>query len=246
MQEVIQKYKQYITAGLILAVIFFSVRACNNNQLQKTAGENKILKEQVKKEKDAFDIIEAKRLREKDSIYKKIAEKEKEVQKLKDKISQSDFKIAELEVKAGKDKVKIKNMSLQKVADTLNVIYGGKNAVATDKDISVKNQLPNQLVETVVDLNLTKSVITEKDKQLIVYDSIVSAKDKVISGKNMLLDSAEKSLKESKELNNLQTNLNTNLEKENKKLKTRSTLDRILVPISLAAGIFIGVKTAGK
>lgn len=232
----------FIAIGAVVLVLF--LRGCANDSFQQSKGENSVLEKQVKKEKDGLQLEKERRLREKDSINKKIAEKDKEVKQLKDKLSQSDFKIAELELKLGKDKLKIKNMSLVKVADTLNSIYGGKNATANSSDISVKGNLPYQLVETAVENSFSKNVIKEKDKQLVVFDSIVSAKDKIISNKDILIVSAEKNIDKAEQLQKAQEDLNKGLEKENKKLKKRNFLDKVLIPIAGAAGVFAGLQLA--
>lgn len=234
-------FKYYFIA-IGAAVLILFLRSCSNDSFQQSKGENSVLEKQVEKSKDGLRLEKERRLREKDSINKKIAEKDKEVKQLRDKLSQSDFKIAELELKLGKDKLKIKNMSLVKVADTLNSIYGGKNATANSSDISVKGNLPYQLVETAVENSFSKSVIKEKDKQLVVFDSIVSVKDKIISNKDILIISAEKNIEKAEQLQKAQEDLNKGLEKENKKLKKRNFLDKILIPIAGAAGVFAGLQ----
>lgn len=186
-----------IWIALAIGVIFvYLLRTCSNNNLQRTIGKNEVLKEAVEKVKDGTEVNELKRLRERDSIIKENSIKDKQIKKLKDKISESDFKIADLKVQLSKDKLKIKDMNLSRIADTLNSFYGGKNAVANQSDISIKSVLPNQIVETYVENEFNKKVVAEKDKQIVVFDSIVGAKDKIIDSKNILLVSAEKSVEQ--------------------------------------------------
>lgn len=227
-----------IWIALAIGVIFvYFLRTCSNNSLQRTKGKNEALKETIEKVKDGTEVNELKRLRERDSIIKEISIKEKQIKQLKDKISESDFKIADLKVQLSKDKLKIKDMNLSRVADTLNSFYGGKNAIASESDISIKSTLPNQIVETYVENEFNKKVVKEKDKQLVVFDSIVGAKNKIIDSKNILLVSSEKSIEQHKEVNRVQEEFNKGIEKENRKIKIKSVFSQIL---AVGAGVITG------
>jgi len=234
-----KQHKIWIALAICVMFVYF-LRTCSNNSLQRTVGKNEVLKEAVEKVKDGTEVNELKRLRERDSIIKENSAKEKQIKQLRDKISESDFKIADLKVQISKDKLKIKDMNLSRIADTLNSFYGGKNAIANQSDISIKSVLPNQIVETYVENEFNKNVVAEKDKQIVVFDSIVGAKDKIIYSKSILLVSAEKSVEEHKEVIKVQEEFSQGIVKENRKIKTKSVFSQILaVGVGAIAGFLI-------
>lgn len=239
MKKILNDYGQLIIAAILVS-LFFLARSCQNDKYNQQKGENQVLKEEIQKVKDGVKVQEENRLREKDSVNSEIQKKDKAIKELKDKLSQSDFKIAGLEVQRDKEKLKVKSLTYAEAAKEYNEIYKTNNAEAVTEGVTLKKNLPNLVLETVADANYCQEIVKEKDKQLTVFDSIVSAKDNVIKNKDILLVSAEKSVKANKELNQLQTNLNNSLEKENKKLRTKNLLDKVLIPVAAVAGFLIG------
>lgn len=241
MNETINKYKYWVLA-VILVALFFIARSCENNKYNQQKGENKELAKQVKKAKDGLVISEEARRKQKDSISLENLKKETRIKELQDKLSKSENKVTTLEKSAEKTKERIKNMSYVKVADSLNTIYKTKNAVAEETGVSLKGDLPNQVLNSVVDANTYKYISVEKDNQLKAKDDILQIKDKQLKDKSLLLVSAEKNLNVSKELNGLQTIHITGLEKENRSLRNVNTLEKILIPVSAVLGYIIGNK----
>jgi len=243
MKEIIQKYRVVIFI-IVCSLIFFSAKSCVNRQADELRGKNEQLKEQIDK-----DLKEAKKsdqntIRLKDSIKAENAKKELELKKLKDKIAVSEGKIKDLEKQANVSKDKIKNMDLQEVAKTLNETYNSKDATALSSSIDIKNSMPYKILETVVDANTAQEIIKEKDVQLVSKDSIINIKDTQLKDSSTLLISTENSLNSYKEVSKLQSDLNKSLEKENSKIRTESTLNKILIPVAAGIGIIIGNKVA--
>lgn len=243
MKEIVDKYK-FIFFLVFCAILFFSTKSCVNRQANELRGKNEQLKDQVEKLQDGVKVSEQNRLRLKDSIKSEDIKKEQKLKKLSEKVNSSENKVKELQITAQKDKKKIKNMSLVAVADTLNVIYGGKNAVANENSIDIKGSLPYQVLETVVDANVAQDIIKEKDLQLTSKDSVILIKDSQLKNSSILLTSTESSLNSHKELNRLQSDLNKSLEKENSKIRAKNTLNKILIPVAVTVGVLIGNKVA--
>lgn len=241
--EQINKYKWWIVAG-IAVFILFSAKSCTQRQIDQIRGENKILKEQVTQAKDGLKIANIERLRLKDSIRVENVKKEQKIKEQAKIITESKGRIAILERNTSKAKQIAKNKSYEAVADTLNVIYGGKNAVATSNSVDMKGGLPNQILETVIESNSCQDIIKEKDIQLVAKDSVITVKDNQLKDSSVLLFSAEKEIKKHEELDKIQTDFSKNLEKENKKLRTKSFLNKILIPVGVAVGAFVGYSVA--
>lgn len=241
MKEQLNKYKWWIIAG-IAVFILLSAKSCVNNQYNQIRGENKILKEQVKTAQDGVKVAKEERLRLKDSIKSEDAEKEQKIKELSNKVATSESKVRDLQANNAKTKKEIKNLSLVGVAKELNATYGGNNATAKEKSVDVAGSMPYQILETVADANSCSEIVKEKDVQLTAKDSMLVVKDSQIKDSSTLLFSAEKEIKKHEELNKIQTDFSKNLEKENKKLRTKSFLNKILIPVAIGLGAYGGYR----
>lgn len=244
-KQIIGEYK-YLLAGLIALAIFFSVRSCVNTQSDFLQGRISALQNEREKLQDGAKVAETERLRLKDLIRLEDIKAKEKLKNLEEQKLASEDRVKFLEQEAKKSKSEIKNMNLVEVANTLNEVYGGNNAVATSNSVDTKGSLPYQILETVVDANSAQDIIKEKDKQLVNRDSVISVKDTQIKSSTLNLFSAEKSLKASQDLNRLQTELNNSLEKENRRVKRKNTFNKILIPVAGAIGIWSGYKLAGN
>lgn len=241
MKQFIDKYKYGILA-IVLVVLFFVARSCENNKYNQQKGENKILEKEVQKAKDGLVIAEQARKKQKDSISTENIRKEQKIKELEEELKNSENKVSDLNKSAQKIREKIKNMSYIKVADSLNVIYKTKNAVADDNGVDLKGDLPNKVLSSVVDANIYYYLSVEKDSQLKSKNDILQVKDQQLIDKSLLLVSAEKSLEESKQLNQVQTDFTDGLKKENKGLRNKNVFNKILIGVLGGALIYQTVK----
>ena len=85
-------------------------------------------------------------------------------------------------------------------------------------------------------------IIPLKDEQLKNKDSIINNLNKDKVDISTSLTSAEKQIEKQKELQKTGEENISNLEKQIKKSKTKSTLNKILIPVALGAGILLGNK----
>lgn len=243
MKEILSDWK-YITVVVVAVLMLFSVRGCYSRQADILTGENKVLKEQVGVLKDGVAVAEVDRIRQKDSIRLEGIKKQKIIDDLLKKAKDSEERVVILEREASKKRGIIKNMSYVAIADTLNYIYGGKNATATSNSVDIKDKLPNQILQTVSDANFAQHIIKEKDFQILSKNKVIKEKSAQLFDTNSLLNKTESSLSAVKELSELQTTLNKNLEKDNSKLKTKSFLNRILIPVVGVLGVIVGTQVS--
>jgi peptidoglycan hydrolase CwlO-like protein len=85
-------------------------------------------------------------------------------------------------------------------------------------------------------------IIPLKDEQLKNKDSIITNLNKDKVDISTSLTSAEKQIEKQKELQKTGEENISNLEKQLKKSKRKSTLNKILIPVALGAGILLGNK----
>lgn len=241
MKEIINKYK-WPALGIVLVLIFFGVKSCVSNQQKFQAGKNDALKDQVEKLKDGVKTIDKTLQILRDSIKAEDIRKQNQINEFQQKAKDSEKKVIALQESNKKQKELIRNKNLVEVAEALNENYGSKDAVATPNSVDVKPPMTYQILETIADANTAQDIIKEKDVQLAYKDSVVNLKDEQLRDKDISLKVTEKSLDSYKELNVLQTNLNNGLEKENSKLKTKSWLEKALIPVSVGVGFWLGTK----
>lgn len=241
MNEIINKYR-WPALGIVLVLIFFGVKSCVNNQQKFQAGKNDALKNQVEKLKDGVKTIDKTLQILRDSIKAEDIRKQNQINEFQQKAKDSEKKVLALQESNKKQKEVIRNKNLVEVAEALNENYNSKDAVAIANSVDVKPPMTYQILETIADANTAQDIIKEKDVQLASKDSVVNLKDEQLRDKDISLKATEKSLEASTKLNNVQSDLNKGLERENKKLKTKSVFDKILIPVAIAGGFWAGTK----
>lgn len=242
-KEDLTKYKKkfFITLGviIILFLAFFFYSRYNNNQYQQLKGEYKILEEQYSKEKDGVKVFEANRIKEKDSLTAEINKREKTNTQLSFTNS-----LLEDKINAILSKSFTAPKSLEGLVLYYNTVYNTtENKVIEDKvalGITTATDVSNDLEEgfrASEALPLKNEQLANKDKQIYNLE-----KDKI--DLNTQLVSAEQDVINRKELEKTADKNIENLNSQVSKLKTKSTLNKILVPVSFAVGGFVGYKLA--
>ena len=236
MKELLDKYKIYIAVGVLL-IAFFSVKSCVNKQSLILRGENKSLQEQVKKMKDGVEVTEKNRIIEKDSIAKVISEKEGDNKKLSDKITKLETKVEQIKNK----KVNVPQNVTELVKYFNNRNNTAENEVVGDK-VGLGETTAKNTVASLEEGELIKEILPVKDSIITNLKEEVVNLQEISSSKSIMLISAEKSIRDVKELSTLQTKLTETLNKENRKLRTKNTLNKILVPVLAVGGFYLGTK----
>ena len=230
-----------IIAGIIMVlVLLFVWQNYNNNKYQQLKGEYDVLKEQYETKKDGVVIAETNRVRERDSLVgeNKILEDLKE--KSNAKIASLEKKIKDRENQGTKSREKIKNYSLVQVAQEIDSIYKVNQATATETSVNLEGDLSKRVLQTVYEAEECQDVVTDKDSIIEEQKTIIINSEKEVVNVGAMLDSAEKQIKQQKELQELVDKNINNLEKQNKKLRTKSTVGKVLTGIGIIVGIILG------
>lgn len=230
-----------IIAGVVIVAILLLVwQNYNNNRYQQLKGEYDVLKEQYEAKKDGVAVAETNRLKEKDSLVNE----NKILEDLKDKsnakIASLENKIKDRETQGAKSKEKIKNYSLVQVAKEIDSIYQVKQATVVDNSVNLEGDLSKRVLQTVYEANECQDVVADKDSIIVEQKTIIANSEKIIDNFEIVVDSAEKQIKQQKELQELADKNITTLEKQNKKLRTKSTVGKILTGIGIIGGIILG------
>jgi len=237
-KSTINKYKSQLIVGVCI-IALLSLLNCNNNKYQQLRGEYEVLKEDYKIKKDDLIIAETSRLRVKDSIRLEDAKKEATIKHLSEVAQKSRDRIKALEALNIDKKKQIKSLTLDGVAKELNENYGGSNATAKEKSIDISGSLPYQVLETIADANTAQDIIKEKNVQLSSKDSIISVKSSQLRDSRVNLFSTEKQIDHHKILEETADKNIKNLENQNKKLRVKSTISKVLIPVAFGLGYLI-------
>ena len=230
-----------IIAGVvIIAILLFVWQNHNSNKYQQLKGEYAVLKEQYETKKDGVAVAETNRVRERDSLVgeNKILEDLKE--KSNAKIASLEKKIKDRENQGTKSREKIKNYSLFQVAQEIDSIYKVNQATATETSVNLEGDLSKRVLQTVYEAEECQDVVTDKDSIIEEQKTIIVNSEKEVVNVGAMLDSAEKQIKQQKELQELVDKNINNLEKQNKKLRTKSTVGKVLTGIGIIVGIILG------
>lgn len=229
-----------ITGVVIVAILLLVWQNYNNNKYQQLKGEYDVLKEQYEAKKDGVVIAETNRVREKDSLVgeNKILEDLKE--KGNAKIASLEKKIKDRENQGTKSREKIKNYSLVQVAQEIDSIYKVNQATATETSVNLEGDLSKRVLQTVYEAEECQDVVTDKDSIIEEQKTIIVNSEKEVVNVGAMLDSAEKQIKQQKKLQELVDKNINNLEKQNKKLRTKSTVGKVLTGIVIIVGIILG------
>lgn len=230
-----------IIAGVVIVAILLLVwQNYNNNKYQQLKGEYNVLKEQYEAKKDGVAVAETNRLKEKDSLIgeNKILEDLKD--KSNAKIASLENKIKDRETQGAKSKEKIKNYSLVQVAKEIDSIYQVKQATVVDNSVNLEGDLSKRVLQTIYEAEECQDVVADKDNIIVEQKTIIVNSEKMIDNFEVVVDSAEKQIKQQKELQELADKNINNLEKQNKKLRTKSAVGKILTGIGIIVGIILG------
>lgn len=231
-----EKLKQYTSYIIIaVAVILFTVwYNYTNNSYQRLQGEYTILKAQYEAQKENVKLLDDFRKKEKDSLSNAITLREEENRKLRlrertlqDKIDGIKKRPVKLPTNL-KTSVAYYNVEYKTVE---NEVVGDKVGLGLDTSIKV--------IEDIENGKKCEEIVVLKDEQLSDKDSVIVNLETDKKDLSVLVFSAESQIYAEKKLNELGEKENTNLNKQNKKLKTTIVLTKILVPVAFVLGMII-------
>ena len=231
-------YKYQIIIAL-LAIAFIVFYNWNSNKLQELQGEYNILEKQFTAQKENVILLEEFRKKEKDSLTKAIAARETENKKIRYYNRTLQDKI---------DGIKNRKIKLPTDLKTSVAYYNTQYKTAENKVVEDKVGLglstSTAIITDLEEGNKCEEIIPLKDEQLKNKDLEIVNLNKDKEDLSVLVSSAEKTIEAGKELQKSAEENIKNLEEQNKKLKTKSFLNKVLVPVALVVGGIIGVQVA--
>lgn len=157
-------------------------------------------------------------------------------------VRQAEKRIADLRKSDAKKAAQIAQFNAAQVAAAINEVYPGKTAVAAGDSITVPTVTGRKIVTDIVhgqscaeELAITNIIVEQHKKSGRAKDSIISEQDR----QKLLLQSAVEDVKGAYELQNLQL---IGSQKENRKLKRREWLWKLIAPAAAAAGFYAGTQ----
>lgn len=234
--EKLKSYKYQIIAAL-LVIVFIIFYNWNINKLQELSGEYNILKKHYKAQKENVALLEEFRKKEKDSLIKDISAREAENKKLEDDNKNLQDKIDGIK----KRPFKVPTDLTSSVAYYNAEYKTSENKVLEDK-VGLGLSTSTAVIADLQEGFKYKEIIPLKDEQLKNKDVEIGNLNKDKKDLSVLVSSAEKQIEENKKLQISAEESINNLSKQNKKLKTKSALNKVLIPVSLVVGGFIGTQ----
>ena len=128
------------------------------------------------------------------------------------------------------------------MAQEIDSIYKVNQATATETSVNLEGDLSKRVLQTVYEAEECQDVVTDKDSIIEEQKTIIVNYEKEVVNVGAMLDSAEKQIKQQKELQELVDKNINNLEKQNKKLRTKSTVGKVLTGIGIVVGIILGAQ----
>lgn len=236
----IKKYlKEIIIAALI--ILLLSISYCSHNQQKIIEGEKMQLKEQLIKEVDGVKIYrkEQKLLFDSISLAEKV--KEKRISELNMSNQQLNASLKNSQKELEQKKNSYENKSFEQLAQVFREI-GYKDIESTNTSVNLLNYTPMEVLDDLAegsacfkDLDTNKSIIKNKDEEIVLIQEKVLNRDLQIASKQVETEKLDAALK-------LSEDINSKSEKEIRKLKTKNFVNRILVPIAFIGGGYLGLQ----
>lgn len=231
--EKIKQYTPYIIIAIV--VMLFAVwYNYTNNSYQRLQGEYSVLKAQYEAQKENVKLLDDFRKKEKDSLNKAISSREEENKKLRLRERTLQDKIDGIK----KRPVKLPTDLKTSVA-YYNIEYKTvENEVVEDK-VGLGLETSSKVIEDIENGKKCEEIVVLKDEQLADKDSVIVNLETDKKDLSVLVFSAEKQIEADKLLQkSADENINS-LTKQNKKLKTKNFLNKVLVPAAFVLGLLI-------
>lgn len=235
-----KNYCKEIVIGVLIIVLLFVGRYTNNRQ-NVLQGEKNVLKEQLKKSTKSLNTFREQQKVIFDSIF--LAEKVKN--KRMEQLNKNNKQLAESIDKSKKElqikKDSYKNKSLEQLANVFKE-QGYENVTFDNISVRLQEYSPVAVLDDLAegvncfeDLKSKDNIIKNKDEELEIIQSKVYNRDFLLISKQQEIEKVNISLK-------LLDELNIKSDKQIKSLKINNIVNKILVPVSLGVGLFVGYK----
>lgn len=235
--EQFKKYKSHIAILVVAIIVACCLVQCGNNS--KTEGEYKQLKKQYEALQDGVKIYKQKRLHLEDSLKVEIKKRDSVnsffAQKNKN-IEEEIQRIKNRPIKIPKD---VQGLTLY-----FNERYKTKDNKAIGNFVGLSEFTAYDASYELEEHDRLQEILPLKNEQLANKDTIILNQDKSLTDKDKMLDLRAGEIKLLEDLNDSGQENIKNLEKQTRQLKRKNTFNKILVPVALIGGGFLGYKLA--
>lgn len=240
--ETVKKYLKEIIIGILVLSILL-VSKCTNDSQNVLQGERNALKEQLVKSNKGLVVFRDRQKIVFDSIFLAEKTKNKEIEQLNlnNKLLEESLSKSKKDLQDKKDSYK--NKSYEQLAEIFKQL-GYKDVSANTTSVQLQREAPMAVLDDLAegincfeDLKTKDKIITNKDQEIKFGNEKIANRDFMLLSKQGEIEKIDLSLKLSEELN-------LKSDKQIRKLKTRNFLNRILLPVALIGGGFIGVQIA--
>ena len=225
--------ERLIIASLIAVIIALLVLNCNGRN-EADAQIEQLKSQHIKKSEAA--IAEA---RSREAV---IAQYRDSVRQAQAAIRNAESRIAELRKADAKKAAQIAQFNAVQVAAAINNRYNSKTAIAVADSVRIPTSTGRQILTNLntgdtcaEELAITNTIVEHHKKSGKAKDSIITEQDR----QKLLLESAVQNQQSAYELQGVQL---LGQQQENKKLRRREWLWKLIAPAAAAAGFYAGTK----
>ena len=237
--EKFSKIFWYTVALLLIIGLILSLRNCEDKKYSKLQGSYDVLKEQYLKGQDSLVEQKKKRVADQEVYFKVIDRKEKE-----NKILSESNKKLEQRISTIKDKEIVVPKDIPELVNYFNSRYSTlENKIIEDK-VGLTPVIGSKVSYELEEKDNLNEIINIKDEQLSNNNIQINNLQDNSRDLKTMLNSAEDEIKKEEELRNLANKNIGNLEKQVKSLNRKNTFNKILIPVGIVLGGFIGYQIA--
>jgi len=231
--------REIIIAGLL--ILLLSVYNCSNNRQHELAGEAVQLKQQLRKQVDGLKTQKIRNEFLFDSISAENKKRDLENLQLQKTNLALMQRINYNAKQTAKKKQEVKKYSFKQSAEFLAKRYETKSIEATPTSVNLKENIPNNVVEELIDKDAMVQDLGDLHKIIENKDSEIGNKDKTILSKDLEIAAKEIETKKTQEALDTSQEITKKIEKELKQLKTKTFILKYIVPpAAFIGGVLIG------
>lgn len=223
---------------LLVGLLFFMVSG-TVKKYQYLKGEMEVYKGLYEKQKSLVDSLDANRLKQKDSLLIIIDRKVAEIENL-----EKDNKSLEERISDIKKKPIIIAETTENLVAYFNQRYETNENKVLENNVALTNTTASKVNYELEEKDHQEDIMILKDEQLVVKNTIIDNLKHNNLVLNTIVVSAEEEIEERKKLEEISSKNIENLNGQVKQLRKRSTLQKILIPVGIVAGGFLGYQIA--
>lgn len=223
---------------LLVGLLFFMISG-TVKKYQFFKGEMNVYKELYEKQKNLVDSLDANRLKQKDSLLIIIDRKVVEIENLEKNNKSLEERISDI-----KKKPIIIAETTENLVAYFNQRYETNENKVLENNVALTNTTAGKVNYELEEKDHQEEIMILKDEQLVVKNTIIDNLKHNNLALNTIVTTAEEEIEARKRLEEISSKNIENLNGQVKQLRKRSTLQKILIPVGIVAGGFLGYQIA--